>query len=141
MSNYRQGLSSLSLSSAPIYASSRRIPSVYGGASAKNVRASYSTTSLGSGLDLSAALAGVGGGSGGIVLSGQEKMTMQNLNDRLAAYLEKVRSLEAANAKLELQIREWYEKQTPTVRDYSKYQAVIDDLRRKVGSFLSSCGP
>lgn len=129
MSNYRQG--SLSLSSAPIYASSRRIPSVYGGACAKNVRMSYSTTSLGSGLDLS---------GGGMVLSGQEKMTMQNLNDRLAAYLEKVRSLEAANAKLELQIREWYEKQTPTIRDYSKYQAVIDDLRRKVGSFtLPEC--
>lgn len=142
MSSYRQG-SSLSLYSAPIYASSRRIPSVYGGTSAKNVRVSYSHSSLGSGLDLSGALAG---GSGGIVLSGQEKMTMQNLNDRLAAYLEKVRSLEAANAKLELQIREWYEKQTPTVRDYSKYQAVIGDLRRKVGYFtfpecLQSCGP
>ena len=59
---------------------------------------------------------------------------MQNLNDRLAAYLDKVRSLEAANAQLERQIREWYDKQTPTARDYSKYLAICEDLRRKVKS-------
>lgn len=81
----------------------------------------------GSGFDL-----GFGAGTGSISVSGQEKQTMQNLNDRLASYLEKVRSLEAANAKLELQIREWYANQSPIVRDYSKYQATIDDLRRKV---------
>lgn len=94
---------------------------------------SYSSGNIGSGFDLSGYATGGGGSAGsGAILSGQEKVTMQNLNDRLATYLDKVRSLESANAKLEQQIRDWYQKQTPTVRDYSKYQLIIDDLRKKV---------
>ncbi|XP_042330570.1 keratin, type I cytoskeletal 42-like isoform X2 [Sceloporus undulatus] len=58
---------------------------------------------------------------------------MQNLNDRLASYLEKVRSLENANTHLEKQIREWYEKSSPIARqDYSDYYKTIEDLRNKV---------
>lgn len=63
---------------------------------------------------------------------GNEKGQMQNLNDRLAAYLDTVRRLEQENSKLEMQIREALEKGGPEARDYSKYNAILDDLRRKV---------
>ncbi|XP_077059060.1 keratin 95 isoform X2 [Siphateles boraxobius] len=64
-----------------------------------------------------------------------EKTTMQSLNDRLASYLEKVRSLEAANATLERQIREYYEKKAPICqKDYSAYWNTIDCLKEKIGA-------
>lgn len=86
---------------------------------------------------------GLGGGFGGSgfganvnadgLLSGNEKITMQNLNDRLANYLDKVRALEDANSDLEVKIREWYQKQGPSPsRDYSIYQKTIEDLRDQV---------
>ncbi|MGH0153747.1 UNVERIFIED_CONTAM: hypothetical protein FKN15_025604 [Acipenser sinensis] len=57
------------------------------------------------------------------------KETMQDLNARLAAYLDKVRSLESANGKLEKQIGEWGKKQGESVRDASGYENVIAGLR------------
>nr|XP_039332457.1 keratin, type I cytoskeletal 15 isoform X1 [Saimiri boliviensis boliviensis] len=76
---------------------------------------------------------GFGGGDGGL-LSGNEKITMQNLNDRLASYLDKVRALEEANADLEVKIRDWYQRQAPTSpeRDYSQYFKTIEELRDKI---------
>ncbi|XP_034990328.1 keratin, type I cytoskeletal 15 [Zootoca vivipara] len=76
---------------------------------------------------------GAGGGDGGL-LTGNEKVTMQNLNDRLANYLDKVRALEEANTELEVKIREWHLKQAPTSpsRDYSHYFKIIEDIRDKI---------
>uniref|UniRef100_A0A8B9ZL56 Keratin, type I cytoskeletal 19 n=1 Tax=Anas platyrhynchos TaxID=8839 RepID=A0A8B9ZL56_ANAPL len=74
---------------------------------------------------------GFGGGDG--ILPAGEKETMQNLNDRLAAYLDKVRALEDANTDLEVKIREWYKKQGPGPdRDYSPYYRTIEELRSKI---------
>ncbi|XP_060636986.2 keratin, type I cytoskeletal 14-like [Anolis sagrei] len=74
---------------------------------------------------------GVGGGD--VLLAGGEKETMQNLNDRLASYLDKVRALEEANTDLEVKIKEWYKKQGPSPeRDYSPYFRTIEELRSKI---------
>ncbi|NWR49933.1 K1C14 protein, partial [Regulus satrapa] len=74
---------------------------------------------------------GFGGGDG--ILPAGEKETMQNLNDRLASYLDKVRALEEANTDLEVKIREWYKKQGPgPERDYSPYYRTIEELRNKI---------
>uniref|UniRef100_A0A7M4FSI9 Keratin 24 n=1 Tax=Crocodylus porosus TaxID=8502 RepID=A0A7M4FSI9_CROPO len=82
---------------------------------------------------------GFGGGFGGPdsnLLSGGEKETMQNLNDRLANYLDKVHALEEANANLEYKIHQWYEKHgsvaAELTRDYSKYYQIIEDLRNQI---------
>ncbi|XP_074834900.1 keratin, type I cytoskeletal 14-like [Carettochelys insculpta] len=67
------------------------------------------------------------------VLSMSEKDTMQNLNDRLAAYLEKVRSLEAASGQLEKQIQEICAKRALAVPpDLSGYFSTIAELRAQI---------
>uniref|UniRef100_G3T7F0 Keratin 14 n=1 Tax=Loxodonta africana TaxID=9785 RepID=G3T7F0_LOXAF len=69
----------------------------------------------------------------GGLLGGSEKETMQNLNDRLASYLEKVRALEEANADLEVKIHDWDKKQGPgPTLDYSHYFKTTEDLRSKI---------
>ncbi|XP_023273889.1 keratin, type I cytoskeletal 13-like [Seriola lalandi dorsalis] len=101
--------------------------SVYGGAGGRGTRISSSQMSyapspasfnLADGMDLH--------------VSANEKATMQNLNDRLASYLEKVRTLEKENDHLDKQIREWYQNKTVICHDYTSYFAIIDDLKDKI---------
>lgn len=71
------------------------------------------------------------GGSGAVA---NEKETMQDLNDRLAAYLEQVRSLERENRRLETQIREFMAQKGPSAHDWSPQWELIEELRDKVGA-------
>ncbi|XP_047701698.1 keratin, type I cuticular Ha6 [Prionailurus viverrinus] len=117
-----------------------RVPSLAGAVgSASSIRLGLS--SLGSCLPGSYLAAGCypSGfvGSGGWfcegAFNGNEKETMQFLNDRLASYLEKVRQLERENAELETRIRDWYESQIPYIcPDYQSYFKTIEDLQQKI---------
>nr|XP_020641247.1 keratin, type I cytoskeletal 19-like isoform X1 [Pogona vitticeps] len=67
------------------------------------------------------------------ILDVGQKGTMQNLNDRLAAYLERVRSLEESNAQLEQNIREFYVKRASAGGpDLSGYFNTLKELKSKI---------
>ncbi|XP_014135535.2 keratin, type I cytoskeletal 20 [Falco biarmicus] len=106
-------------------------PSVYGGAGGYGTRISTGTSyrqGFGGNFHLNVT-------GNDVLLTGNEKPTMQNLNDRLALYLEKVRNLEKANSLMEKQIKEWYEKNTTDIRhDHSSYFKTIEDLQNKIGA-------
>ncbi|NXL77615.1 KRT36 protein, partial [Leptocoma aspasia] len=113
------------------YASSVIGGGSYGGAACGGYGGGLSMGSLAGGFG--GGFAGSCGSGGDLLLSGNEKVTMQNLNDRLAAYLEKVRRLEEENAQLEHHIREWYRKQAPNAsKDYSSYYQTIEQLQNQI---------
>ncbi|XP_073464040.1 keratin, type I cytoskeletal 12-like [Aquarana catesbeiana] len=140
----------MSVSSYQVRSSSQKVSrSNYGGFSSS----SLSGAGFGGGLVSQSAVVnygsagGFGGSAGGFggsagfggsdrLFLGGEKQTMQNLNDRLATYLDKVRALESANAELEKKIKEWYEQHSSINShqrgDYSKYFNIIEDLKSKI---------
>ncbi|XP_061689484.1 keratin, type I cytoskeletal 18-like [Syngnathoides biaculeatus] len=109
-------------------------PTVYGGAGGRGTQISTSTSGSrvgsksSSGYDYQ-----FSGFNKRTLVVENEKYALQQLNDRLASYMETVRSLEKANSKLEIKIKEAIEKRGPQERrEYSKYNAVIADLRAKI---------
>ncbi|XP_013875315.1 keratin, type I cytoskeletal 18 [Austrofundulus limnaeus] len=120
---------SITRTSAPIY----KAQSIHGGAGGSRVSVSSAVrTSLGAGMGAGGIASSVQVSGNSADIMGNEKFAMQNLNDRLASYLETVRNLEKANQKLEVKIKEALQKSGPDFRDYSKYQVIVDDLRKKI---------
>nr|XP_055229173.1 keratin, type I cytoskeletal 18-like [Gorilla gorilla gorilla] len=129
--NYR----SLGSVQVPSYGARRvsSMVSVYAGARGSGSRISESRSTsfwggMGSG-DLAGGMAGDLAGMGGIQ---NEKETMQSLNDCLASYLHRMRSLETKNWKPESKIREHLEKKGPQVRVWSHHFETIEDLRAQI---------
>ncbi|XP_037346006.2 keratin, type I cytoskeletal 18-like isoform X1 [Pungitius pungitius] len=143
-----QSRSAPKYSSASIYGGAGGMGSRISSASVSSLRSGAPMTSSSSAYKLSSGMGGGmgsgfggagasfssgGGGAGGSIgIMGNERGAMQNLNDRLANYLETVRTLEQANKELEMRIMEAMEKGGPNMRDYSKYQPIIDDLRQQI---------
>ncbi|XP_034271630.1 keratin, type I cytoskeletal 17-like isoform X2 [Pantherophis guttatus] len=67
------------------------------------------------------------------ILDLNEKGTMKNLNDRLAAYLDKVLSLEKSNMQLEQNIQELYTKRASAgIHDMSAYFNAMTQLKSEI---------
>lgn len=67
------------------------------------------------------------------VFNSNEKETLQFLNSRLAAYLERVRQLERENVELERRLQEACDFQEPTVGpNYLCCFKTIEELQQKV---------
>ncbi|CAI5681923.1 unnamed protein product [Oreochromis niloticus] len=72
----------------------------------------------------------IGGAGDSVGLSANEKATIQHLNNYVDPYLDKVRTLDAANADLEKKIRE--KKTSSSAKDYSQYFDTIIELARQI---------
>nr|XP_035135161.2 keratin, type I cytoskeletal 18-like [Callithrix jacchus] len=112
-----------------------RAASVYAGAGGSGSRVSVMrSTSIRSGMGVGGLAGGMARGLAGMGGIQNKKETMQILNDCLASYLDRVRSLETGNRKVESKIREHLEKKGPQVRDWGHYFKTIEDLRAQIFS-------
>uniref|UniRef100_UPI00398EA9B8 keratin, type I cytoskeletal 18-like n=1 Tax=Pristiophorus japonicus TaxID=55135 RepID=UPI00398EA9B8 len=98
---------------------------VYGGSSA-GLGLSFGSSLGGSSSFM---MLGAGGGGGGIT---DEKNAMQNLNQRLAAYLNQVQMLEQSNTDLEQQIKEFAGNRTIDGFDWSVYEKTVQPLQQQI---------
>lgn len=121
----------------------KRAPSMYGGAGGSrvlisSVSAPRSFSSAGAGFSAAGDSFNL---SDAIGISDNSKMTMQNLNDRLGTYLEKVRKLEKINSDLEHKIREFLDCKTKHEgQDFSAYEANIHDLQDQISDATRTNG-
>ncbi|XP_071967498.1 keratin, type I cytoskeletal 19-like [Engystomops pustulosus] len=114
-----------------------RAPSVHGGSGGKGISVSKqaSHVTIHSGSHVHSNLHSHGKSHSYGLFSVNEKETMQHLNDRLASYLDKVRSLEQQNAQLERNIHDWYQRNQPsTLPDFSCFFRTIQELQSLISS-------
>uniref|UniRef100_A0A4W3H4H5 Keratin 18a, tandem duplicate 1 n=1 Tax=Callorhinchus milii TaxID=7868 RepID=A0A4W3H4H5_CALMI len=104
--------------SAPLYAAS-----VHGGGFGNRISVSRG---------FGAGALGASGGVGASRILSNEKETMQDLNERLSAYLEKVRQLEAANNHLEIEIKKILEVKGSCDRNWNEQEDILSKLRQQV---------
>ncbi|KAK2084994.1 Keratin, type I cytoskeletal 18 [Saguinus oedipus] len=107
--------------------------SVYAGTRGSGSRVSVMhSASFQSGMGVGGPAAGIARGLAGMGGIQDEKEAMKSLNDRLASYLDRVRSLETENRKLESKIRKHLEKKGLQVRDWGHYFKTFEDLRAQI---------
>lgn len=114
--------------SLPLKTYGTKTHSVYGGAGGQGTRVSSSRPALFCGSSWQSNRAD------GLTLdiSDNQKAIMQNLNDRLASFIQKVQSLNGKKAELERNINEWCASHTVVSNEYSGFLATIERLQDQV---------